>query len=342
MASARRFVVLSLILVACGKKAPLEPPEFADPGRAPTSNSALETRIVEGIRLSEAGEERLAVLREKINTFVGEETALAEFSAIQVGRGKANEVLNILHKRALRFPGDEGKAADALGFAAAHYQWQLCADMAKDYLEQRLSGPFFLMRALCLERAGDLDGGKDNFAAAQKVRPLDAAATRAFIQLAIERGSGDPLPPVRDSEIEGLVPFFSKLEVLDRLFFVTLTGRYDLGFEISTFATGGFTESEAEEIIDSRARSYRHCYHLGDAMAKRGGHLIGSAQVEWTVTAFGEVKDVKLSTSDWGRHPGGEYVNRCFVEQVQRLRFPRTRFGAPAPLRHRFVFQPVD
>lgn len=333
--------VVGLLLAACGKKAPIEPPEFGDPGRASTSNSVLERRITEGLAYAEVDGERVEALRQRVLAGVGEETALAEYAAIQVGRGHANDVLNLLHRRALASPGDEGKGADALAFAVAHHQWQLCADMAKDYLEIRLSGPAFLMRALCLERAGDLDGGRENFEAAQKVRPLDAAVVREFIKLAIERGSPSPMPPARDSEIETLRPYFSKQEVLDRLFFVTLTGRLDLGLSVTTFAPGGFSEAEAQEVILSRSRSYRHCFNLSDALGRRSGQLIGSAQVEWTVGPFGQVSGVKVSESAWGRHPGAEALDRCLVAQVQRLRFPRTRFGAEQPLRHRFVFQPI-
>lgn len=335
-------LLTGLLIVGCAAKAPLAPPEFYDPGRAPTGDSILEQAITEGIRLEEAGPEEEARLRERVETGIVEEAELGTLVALLTGRGKAAEALQILHRRAIASPMDEGKTGDALGFAMGHYQWQTCADMAKQYLERQLNAAHFMIRALCLERAGNLPGSKENFVAADEVRPLDRAVNRKLIQAAVERGSPGPMPPADDRTYFDLVSDLKKLGPGDRVFAVHLLGRFDGDLQFGTIAIGGTSEGNIRQVVNSRARSYRYCYYMADAVAKVRGKLIGSAQVEWTIGPLGQVQDVKVAESDWGRHPGASAMNQCLVEQVGRLRFPRPRYGYPLPMRHRFVYQPTD
>jgi hypothetical protein len=337
----RLLAALLVLLSGCTKNVPLAPPEFHDPGRAPTGDAVLEQRIADGLRIQALGPQEVQILRERVSSGIAEEADLSVLLAYLTGQGRAGEAVNLLHRRALNSPQDEGKTGDALGFAMGHYQWQTCADMARQYLERSLSAGHFMIRALCLERAGNLPASKENFAAAEDVRPMERATLRRIIQVAVERGSSGPMEPADDATFFEFLPYGKRLGPADRVFLAHLLGRFDQELSFGTLDIGGAREDEVQSVVDSRARSYRYCYYLADGVAKRRGKLIGSAQVEWKIGPLGEVLDVKVVQSDWARHPGSDAMDKCLVEQVQRLRFPRTRYGFPVPMRHRFVYQPV-
>ena len=188
----------------CGPKVPPPPPEFNDPQRTPTGSQRLEDRVLATLDLAEMSEEELA---SRITEAAGGRTSRGDLNRTVLAmlqRGYGAETVRLLHRRALAATDDEGKATDALNLAMGLYQWRSCASMATEYLRQRLNSGAFLVRSLCLWRDGDEEGARDNFAAAQKMSPLDPPVIEQIARLIQERGDPGQLEPSPIEEHETL------------------------------------------------------------------------------------------------------------------------------------------
>jgi hypothetical protein len=316
------------------------PPEFADPARAPTGSTDLEERILEAIQFQEAGDADLARWKREAEAEMAGDPAVNAWVSALLGRGRLQDALNYLQQRAFDALEDESKEADALGLAMGQQQWEVCAKMAHDYLVQRKSSGGFLVRALCTARSGDLVAAEENVLAADAVNPMEPDLRERFLGLLRQRSAPHGLPPGDAALYEDLMMQASRRSALDRLFVQHLLGRYDAQIAVGSVDFWGVSDEDVRAVVLSRARSYRHCWALANHGSKGKGRLAGKAETQWIIGRAGEVSDAKIVSSDWGGHPHGADMDRCLVEQIQRLRFPRPRFGYPQLAQHRFSYQP--
>ncbi len=333
------LVACALLLISCRPKMPPAPPEFEDPQRAPTGQSWLEEAILEAESLSRMTDEELEELRKRASADFATDRDLSTYVAVLTGRGRTADALTFLHERAWRAVDDQGKAADALAFAMGQLRWNVCADMAKEYLKLRHSSGAFLIRALCLERAGNHGAAVENVQAAAEVGQLEPDLVVQFVQLMEKRSSSGPLPPGDQRVYEDLMLRVVRREILDRLFVHELMGRWPEEL-LGSVEPGQLTWEDIRQVLDSRSRSYRHCYHLANFDSKKREQLSGRAIIEFQIGPLGEVLNPRPVLSEWGDHPKGSELNGCLIGQIERLRFPRPRYGLVQLARHEFSFRP--
>jgi hypothetical protein len=334
------LLVLGGVLSSCGNKAPVPPPEYEDPARAPTGINRLEERIVAAEALATMDDATLEQLRQRASIEMAADKDLSDYVAALAGRGKSADALQFLHGRAWKAVEDQGKAADALGFAMGQLRWTVCAQMARDYLEMRHSSGGFLIRGLCLERSGNHAASVENLRAATEVNPIDPENLDLILVLVERRGSSRALPPGDPDLYRKLQLAFVRRPILDRLFLHELMG-YEPDLPLGSLDPGGLSAEDVRDVTASRARSYRHCYHLAEAQAKSPRDAIrGRAAIEFEIDAVGRVRKPRPVLADWADHPLASELNGCLMGQLERLRFPRPRYGLPQLARHEFAFQP--
>lgn len=338
MLRAAALVVVAL-LIACAPKVPPAPPEFDDPSRSPTGDSHLESQIEEALRYESMTGPEIEELRRRASAEFATDKDLTDYVFVQVGAGKVAMALQFLHERAWRAVDDHSKSADSLGFAMGQLRWGVCAQMARDYLSLKHSSGHFMLRALCLERAGDHAAAMENLAAAGEVLPLDPLLHDRIVGLMERRSSAAPMPPAPAQDFEDLMVDLGQRGLLDRLFVFELMG-YTPDLPLGSVQPGDLDYRRIREVVMTRSRSYRHCYHVADADSKRRAHLEGRAVIEFDVGALGELKGPRVALSDWGEHPNGSQLNGCLMEQMSKLRFPRPRWGLTQVARHEFSFSP--
>ena len=328
-----------LVLVACRHKVPSAPPEFEDPQRAPTGQSRLEEAILEAERLDRMGDEELAELAARARAEFATEKDLSSYVAVLTGRGRAADALEFLHGRAWHAVDDQGKAADALGFAMGQLRWTVCADMAKEYLKLRHTSGAFLIRGLCLERAGSHAAAIDNIRAAAEVGMIEGPLVDQFIEQLERRSSSGPLPPGDERVYEELMLQVVRRDILDRLFVHELMGRWPDEL-LGSVRPGELTYEDVRQVVDSRSRSYRHCWHLSNADSKKSDLISGRTIIEFQIGPLGQVVNPRPVLTEWNGHSKGSELNGCLMGQLERLRFPMPRYGLNQLARHEFSFQP--
>lgn len=329
---------LLLLSTSCRKKEPAAPPEFASDIRAMTGNAPLENRISEAMELEALSDEELAALKEK-GLQVGQTAALSRWVRASLGRGTAQESVDVLLSRAWGSLSDDIRVADIVDVTMGRLEWGACAQVARSILERRASSDLFLVRALCLRRFGDAVGAQENLEAAHTTEPLTPEVKATVAALLDERASGDQLPPADEARYEVLARGLERRGPIARLFVQHLTERADPGWSTGTLIWDDVSATDLSSVIGSRARSYRHCHALADYNGERGApELKGSATVQWFVDGLGRVTEAQVSESDWNGHPQADWLNACLVDQVQHLRFPTPKYGRPLPARHRFSF----
>jgi hypothetical protein len=330
--------LLALLLAGCPPKAPLAPPQYGDPQRAPTGDTSVEYRVALGVELEELTDAQYATLREAGLGVAPEPALLQRYALAGVARGEIQEVADVLMKRALAASADEAKTADMLGLVMAHYRWDLCADLATRVLESTMSSGGFLLRALCLERDARPEEADLNITAAAKLMPFPADIEESIRSWLKKRNAAGEMPPSRRDDFENLLQAMSRRGNLDRLFVQQLMGHYEGSLEVGTFTAGGISETDIKLIIGSRSRSYRYCHELQQFEQRKAGALSGKARVRFQADSLGRVGNVEWIESEWGGHPGQAGLEACLADQLQRLRMPPPRFGRPRLIVHSFSF----
>lgn len=335
------LVVLAcvLALTSCSPKVPPAPPEFEDPQRSPTGQSRLEEAILETEQLDRMTDEEVVELGKRARAEFAVDKDLSAYVAVLSGRGRTADALQFLHERAWRAVDDQGKGADALGYAMGQLRWSVCAEMAKEYLKVRHSSGAFLIRGLCLERAGSHGAAVENIQAAAEVGDIEPDLVMQFVQLLEKRSSSGPLPPGDKGVYDELMLRMVRRNILDRLFVHELMGRRPEGL-LGSIEPGTLTYEDIRQVIDSRARSYRHCYHLANADSKKRKYIAGRSIIEFQIGPLGQVINPRPVLSEWNEHPKASELNGCLMGQLERLRFPRPRYGLNQLARHEFSFQP--
>jgi len=319
------------------KKAPLPPSDFET--RALTGSTELERRITDAIALGALSEEELQELKTAAQED-GQAEARSRYIAALVGRDRVQDAITFLHDRSWADQASMSRLADVFDLAMGQLRWGACAQIALTRLERNMSRAVFLIRALCLQRAGDPEQAMENFEAAHSVEAFDREIYTLLKTQLVERGAGNQLPPASDEIYRPLSTAFTQSPALEQLFVYHLTGRKDAAWLWGTIQWGGFGASELRQVILSRSRSYRYCHEAAMRQGKRRKKgLSGSTTIVWRIDALGRVVDPKLVDPDWGGHEGGDWLNACLVDQVKRLQFPRTAYGLPMPARHRFVYK---
>ncbi len=329
----------ALVLLSCRPKVPPPPPEFVDPQRAPTGQSRLEEAILEAETLDRMTDEELEELRKRASTDFASDIDLSTYVAVLTGRGRTGDALQFLHDRAWAAVDDQGKAADALAFAMGQLRWSVCADMAREYLTVRTTSGAFLVRGLCLERAGDHAAAVENIQAAAEVGAIEPDLVVQFVQLMEKRSSSGPLPPGDERVYDDLMLRVVRREILDRLFVHQLMGRWPHEL-LGSVDPGQLSWEDVRQIVDSRARSYRHCYHLANVDSRKREYISGRAIMEFQIGPLGSVLNTRAVLTEWGDHPKGPELDGCLIDQLERLRFPRPRYGLTQLARHEFSFRP--
>jgi hypothetical protein len=211
--------------------------------------------------------------------------------------------------------------------------------MAKEYLKLRHSAGTFLIRGLCLERAGSHAAAIENVQAAAEVGMIEPELVVLFVQQMERRSSPGPLPPGDVRVYEQMMLDVVRREILDRLFVHELMGRWPKE-PLGNLDPGGLTYAEIRLVVDSRSRSYRHCWHLANDGSKPNQFIAGRAIIEFQIGPLGRAVKSRPVLTEWKDHPKGSQLNGCLMEQVERLRFPRPRYGLNQLARHEFSFQP--
>jgi len=322
----------------CSVRAPSAPPQFSDVQRAPTGSSGLEERIVEALVLETMTQDELRrELKEGVQPLG--EASMGRFTAVTAARDEVGLVARRLHQRALESVEDEAKLVDALDFSMSHGHWSTCARQTLDYLELRYSAGAFLVRALCLARSGLPGQVKDNLDASHELLPWTPEVLDQ-VEVLIAQRSGDSQVEAADpSIVRQLVAETRRRGLLDRLFVQHLLGLLPER-TLGTFEPGGVTDREIRDVLLSRSVSYRYCHEK----QSHGAHppLGGSTDVQFTVGGLGTIESLEITASRWDDHPRAEQVEACLLEQMRRLRFPRTRFGVSRDANHRFSFGRQD
>ncbi len=328
-------VCLLLPLTSCKKKAPLPPPEFDSDTRALTGDAALENRITEAEDLERLTDEELAALKE-LGGQVGQSAALGKYIAALVGRGDVQGAIDALVERAWVDLGDEGKVADLLDLTMGQLRWSACGQITTSLVERRMDSVLFLLRGMCLRRAGDAANAVENIEAGLELDPLPREAADTIRRLVDQRAAGNQLPPAEESDFRVLKEALERKGPLHRLFVKHLTERADPGWTFGSLDWNGIAADEQRAVILSRSRSYRHCHELADYATKEP--LSGKSTIVWMIDGLGRVTDAKVTESAWGGHEQEEWLNACLLDQVGRLRFPIPVYGRLMPARHRFSF----
>ena len=338
----RLSLLLLLVLVSApglataGPKDPTPPPDFER--RAMTGTTFLENLITDAIALEGMTAEELEALA-AVALEEGQGKALSRYIAALIGRDQLPQALEYLQRRARADLSRETNLADVLDLAMGQLRWGACADIVRSRLERRMDRSLFLLRALCLRRSGDPEGAAENLRAADTLEPLGAETLALVAAQLEERASGHQLPPATDAVYGPIQAAFGNRGALSQLFVYHFVGRADPAWVWGNIGWGGFGASELRQVILSRSRSYRYCHEAAMRQGKRRKKgLSGEATVVWRIDALGRVGDVKIAEEDWGGHEQADWLNACLIDQIQRLRFPRTHYGLPMPARHRFSF----
>ncbi len=331
--------IVAVTLAACGPKVPPPPPEFEDPARAPTGDSFLEAEIQHALELESMTPPEIEELRRRASGDFASDADLTDYVFALVGRDEIALALQFLHQRAWKAVDDHARSADSLGFAMGQMRWGVCAQMARDYLSRKHSSGHFMVRALCLERAGEHAAAVENLQAASEVMPLDPLLLDRMIGWMEKRSSPGPMPPADANEFEDLLQQVSRRGVLDQLFVYELMG-YRPDQPLGSITPGSLNYTTIRAIVDTRSRSYRHCYYLADAESKRRERLKGRVMIEFDIGSLGQLEEPRVALTDWGTHPKGSELNGCLMEQMTKLRFPRPRWGLTQVASHQFSFSP--
>ena len=264
--------------------------------------------------------------------------ALSRYMVALLGRDAVSEAMNLLHERAIPNLNDDPKVSDALELAMGRLQWGACEQMVRSYLERRPTGGLFLIRALCLQRAGDPVAARENFEAALTVQPTyPPKGIELARRLLDERGTGAPLAALSDEPYFDLVRDFGDQGPFERLFIAHLAARRESGWTIGSVTWAPLDQAEQRTVVQSRARSYRHCQELaGGSKGRRA--ITGSVTIGFVIDGFGRVARAEAIDPSWKGHPQGDWLNACLVDQIQRLRFPPTPYGLPIPMQQRFSY----
>ncbi len=303
-----------------------------------TGSTNLEDRITAGLALERLTDEELEALKEAA-LLPGGEKALSRYVAALLGRDQLQAAVNVLQQLSWEDFKNEMKASDALDLLMGQLRWGTCAQAAATRLERRLERPTFLVRALCLQRAGDPEAALENLEAAHNLDPLEPSYKALIIAQFEERGGGHQLPPAPEEVFRAFQRATAQVGPLERLFVYHLTGRRDPAWLFGNLEWGGFGASELREVILSRSRSYRYCHAAAKFQGKpRKKKLTGSVTVVWHIDALGRVQEPTLVEPNWNGHEQGDWLNACLLDQIQYLRFPRPLYSLPMPARHRFSF----
>jgi len=322
--------LIALVLAGCLPKAPVPPPQYEDPSRAPSGVAGLEAGIGYAIELQTVTDEEYAELTRAAGQRRVKEDTLQRYILVAVDRGDINEAARVLLSRAYLSPRDEGPTSDAFGLVLGHLQWETCADLAREFLLKAAVPGVFLVRALCQERAGNPEGATENLLAAHKLMPIELDALERFADTIRERGAAGQIDPGPRDLYDQMMVDVSKRGMLDRLFVQHLMGIFDTAVPVGTLRVGGISDSDVQAVILSRAKSYRYCQEsLAHANRKLDKPLAGEGRAQFTIGPLGQVQEIKWTTESWSEHPAGAQLTQCLTTELQRLQFPAPRFGRP-------------
>ncbi len=342
------LAIVTSVFLGCGPKVPPPPAQYADTGRVPTGDSAVEFRIGEAARLAAMTSEDLQYMGKELLRGSSDESLLNDYIGATVGQERLGEALDLLHTLVLRHIEDELAVANALNLAMGQLQWKACASMTDSYLRQRLHRGIFLVRALCLERSGDPVEAKEHFEAAMAPRvntvgAIDRETGEALLQAMEERGGSRLGPPASDEVLRRLEEPMKRAGIIETLFLAHLLNRHDSSLKVGNVDWGSLSGAELKAVVLSRAQAYRHCYRIASAETKPTQRLAGHSTFTFFVGPLGQIHDIQAAESRWsemGEHPQEDIFNTCVIEQMSRLVFPRPRFSRPVPGKHRLSFQP--
>ncbi len=336
------FVVLACLpLLGCAPKAPLPPPQYEDPNRAPSGAPSIESAIFEAIELQQVGDDEYARLTRSAADPKVEETILRRYLMVAVDRGDLNQAARVLLERALISPGDEGPIADAFGMVMGHLQWETCANLAREFLLRKAIPGVFAVRALCLERAGKPEEATENLLAAHQVLNFELDGLERIGKAVRARGAAGQMEPAEKELYDQLLQDVTRRGMTDLLFVQHLTGVFDPALGVGTLTVGGMAPGDVKAVLLSRASSYRYCQEslaYDHRREKSATPLAGSAKAQFTIGPLGQVRDIQWQDVDWAAHPAGKQLTQCLTTQLQRLQFPAPRFGRPRLAAHEFRF----